>query len=232
MKNKFHFILTVLIISGCCQPGIKVVSSPDRKFRITCSENESIWNQPGIVEWTNVYQFKSEGRWQCDSSQSLSFNYYDEDISLEEHGEESHLQEWVEYETGIKPKRIDQITLSDGTPIYFVYALTHCDTAYHDYYYSYTALCVKDGKILKYPIFSNVINLAIPGSDIIIINSASIDFDFTIHPHYYEYWVDHKILDEDEDARISLDPKTGELSLAGGELRFSFSNDTFSSIIY
>ena len=86
--------------------------------------------------------------------------------------------------------------------------------------------------ILKYPIFSNVIDLAKPGSDIIIINPASIDFDFTTHPHYYEYWVDHKILDEDEEDRISLDPKTGELSLAGGELRLSFSNDTFSSIIY
>lgn len=208
------------MFAGCRPYGVQVVSSPDGKFRISYSENESIGSQQGVKEWANVYQFESEGRWQSDSSQSLTFEYYCDDASFEEYYEDLHREECTEFETGIKPIRIDQIVLSDGTPIYFVYALTYSDAAYHDCYYSYTALYIKDGAILRYPIFRSVMNMARPGSDIIVINPASIDFDFTMHPAYYEYWLDHKILDQNEEDRISLNPQTGELSLAGGEFRF------------
>lgn len=232
MSKTVQFILALLILAGCHPSGVKVVSSPDKKLLISFEEKETIWLQPGIMEWTNIYQYKSGGRWQSDSSWSLTFEYYCDDASLMEYYADLHREEWSELETGIKPVKIEQISLSNGTPIYFVYALTYSDAAYHDYYYSYTALCIEDGKIRKYPIFRNVMDLARPGSDIIIINPASIDFDFTTHPAYYEYWLDHKVLDVKAEDRIRLNPQTGELSLADGELRFSFENDIFSNITF
>lgn len=232
MKYTIQIVLAVLIMTGCRATGEHIVTSPDGMFSISCRENESVWPHAGIGEWENAYKFRSEGSWLSDNSRSLAFEYYCEDVSLSQYYENLHQEEWSELETGIQPIRIDQITLSDGTPIYFVFALTYEDLSYHDYYYSYTALCIKEGAIRKYPIFQGVMELARPNSDILIINPASIDFDFTCHPAYYEYWIDHVIMDVQVDNRIRLNPETGNLDVAAGELILSFVNDSFSNIIY
>ena len=232
MKSTIQILFTVIIMTGCRSVGGHIVTSPDGMFRITCIKDESIWAHTGITEWTNEYLFVSDGSRINDTSRSLAFDYYCEDDSLNQYYKTLHQEEWSELETGIQPIRIDQIALSDGTPIYFVYALTYADSSYHDYYYSYTALCIKEGAIRKYPIFQGMMELARPYSDILIINPASIDFDFTCHPAYYEYWIDHVIMDVQVDNRIRLNPETGNLDVAAGELILSFVNDSFSNIIY
>lgn len=226
MKHTFQYILTLLILVSCQSSGEVTVSSPDKKLRISFVEQEGLWPHPRVIEWTNRIRFKAEGHWQADSSQSLSLNYYVEEPKFKHYYEELQRDDYTEWETGFRPIRIDQLTLSNGMQVYLVYALTYADAAYHDYYYSYTALCIKDGRIWRYPIFKELMDSEDIKSDILILNPASIDLDFTTHPSYYDYGLDYKIIEADIDDRIAYDLQTGELIIADS-LYLQFDNDSF-----
>lgn len=228
MRNTVLYIFLILLLVGCHSSGERVLSSPDKRLKISSAEFHGVSTGPGVQEWINVFRFKSNGRWQKDFSQSLSFEYYCTDSNRKSFYDELHRDEYCEWEPGFLPIRIDLFALSDGTPIYLVYALTYADTAFHDYYYAYTALCIKDGKIWKYPIFEGMDSKK-PDSEIVIINPASIDLDFTIHPSEYEFEQDDNIARADEKDRIAFDSNTGVITIANC---FSFfpSNNTYSFI--
>ena len=201
----FSSLLVTLFVS-CTSKGINKVTSPDRKLIITFKDTESHGN---ALEWVNSYRFYYKGQWHESVAPALYSS------SILENNNENRSQEQMEklvepeLETGIRPIRIDQLPVIDDSPIYLVYSLTYSDPVYHEYLYSYAALCIKDGALLRYPLFEGVMNEQEMYSDIITISPSSIELDFTMQPLSYEYEIDRKIVDTPEDKRIIYDDQTG-----------------------
>lgn len=106
--------------------------------------------------------------------------------------------------------------------------MTYADTAYHDYYYTYTALCIKDGKLYRYPVFKSLVGSKELESDIINVTPVSIDLDYT-HPRpEYMLGLDCKITEAYDEDRIWFDNCDQTLVIAD-VLFFHFINDTFTS---
>ena len=228
MKHAALLFLFALIVVSCQSSGEQVVSSPDKKLRIFFIE-EAGWPSPRVAEWTNAIRYYSDGRWQVDSSRTLSFEYYcDDAAALKDRYDELQKWDYSEWKMGFQPIRIDQIVLTDGTPIYLVYAMTYADTAYHDYYYTYTALCIKDGKLHRYPVFKSLVGCKELESDIINVTPVSIDLDYTHPQPDYMLGLDCKITEAYDEDRIWFDANDQTLVIAD-VLCFRFINDTFTS---
>ena len=228
MKYTIRILLIILLMTSCKSSLIQTVTSPDHRFKISYSEDLWDWPRSNELEWTDFFRFKSKGRWYRISSPTLSFNYYSDDAETRSNYEDL-LDEVIwdaEWNPGFQPIRIDEIKLSDGLKVYLVYALTYANSVYHDYYYSYTALCVKEGQIWRYPLFEGLKDCKDIHSEILVINPASIDLDFTLRPEYYENGLDRMIVEKWEKDRIRLDSKTEELIIADS-LRIPFNGFSF-----
>lgn len=228
MRNAINCIIVILLVSSCKASQEQTICSPDKKFTISYVEEGGYWPYPRVSKWTDAFHFKSKGRWHSISSQGFSYEYYCDDADQREYYEDLKQEEdnYAEWDLGFKPMRIDQISLSDGTKVYLVYALTYSDTGYHEYYYSYTALCTRNGKIWRYPIFKGLMNCKEIQSDIIVIHPASIDLDFTLRPANYDFRLDCKIAEAWVENRIMIDPGTNELILAD-TMSFPFNGISF-----
>ena len=166
------------------------------------------------MDWDNVFHFYSDGKWYDSQDNALYADYYCNNPSKKDYYLALQKEEYSEWDPGIKPIRIDQCQLQDGTPIYLVYAETYSDMTWH--HFSYTAFCIKDGRLLRYPLFEQITGIEDIQSDILIIGPASIDFDFTLTPSSYEYEMDRKIIDTPIGKRVLFDSKNGTLKIVGG----------------
>lgn len=199
----------MLALISCGNAKEKIVKSPDRKLIITCKE----YDYPGTEkEWINAVKFYSDGKWQEFPENPIYTDYFCEELGLEEYYSELQKEEFSEYDPGLNPIRIDQCALLDGTPIYLVYAETYSNRTWH--FFSYTALCIKDNKLYRYPLFKNMMDEVDILSDVIIIGPASIGLDFTGRPAQYEYEIDEKINDAPIEKKIVFDEKKGQLIIA------------------
>lgn len=106
MKHAALLFLFALIAVSCQSSGEQVVSSPDKKLRISFIE-EAGWPSPRVAEWTNAIRFYSDGRWQVDSSRTLSFEYYCDDPALKDRYDELQKWDYSEWKMGFQPIRID-----------------------------------------------------------------------------------------------------------------------------
>lgn len=196
-----------------CHSNTFQIASQDGNLVITCIEPDD--NMEGITIWSNEYKYKFNGKWYKSTANALESEYYD--------GMINNIILKSELETGIYPIRIDQIVLSDYTPIYLVYAIKYEDTAYHDYYYSYTALCIKDGMIKRYPLFKDLVGKE-GDSNYIIITPASVDFDFTNHSQTMETDL---ITNTSLEDRFKLDHAKKKLTIYDEGPCFRFVEDYF-----
>lgn len=210
----FYSIAAVLmIIVGCNNKDDNMVISPDKKLSIDYQESDF---HGRAMYWNDTFRFYSDGKWHESHENALYADYYCDKTDLKDYFITLQKEHHTEGDTGFKPIRIDQYTTSDGTPLYFVYAESYSEGTWH--YYSYTALCVKNGKLWRYPVFLNDVGSDSIQSDILVLEPASIGFDFTSKPLHYDNDIDQKIIDYDIDNRIVLDSKNKTVIVAGIKL--------------
>ena len=205
--------LIMAAFTSCVRHKSNIIVSPDKMFMISFKKLEP---NGSVDEWDNVFQYRFDNKWHKSTKYELSTTYYCDSDEKKQYYDDLMRNEYSEWNPGFLPIRIDQVTLDNGTTIYLVYALTYADRAYHDYYYSYTALCIKEGHIWRYPLFVEHACVQEFESNIVIIDPASIGLDFTLHPVCYEYKIDQIIASLSEDRRIIFVPKTNDIIIGEG----------------
>lgn len=186
------------------------ISSPDKKFIITYKESEL---NGSAKDWDNTFRFYTDGKWHEDHGNALSSDYYCDDPELKDYYIKLQKDEYSEWDPGLMPIRIDQYKLIDGTPIYLVFAETYSEGTWH--YYTYTALCINDGKILRYPLFRELKESKDIQSEILMWKPASIGFDFTSPSRDYDFDLDQKIFDAPVENKINYNSKKKQITIAG-----------------
>lgn len=210
-SNCSIFTFIALILMSCHVKAEDSISSPDKMLIITYKESE-LHGQ--AMDWNNTFRFYADGKWNESHENALYSDYYCDENQLKDYYINLQKEEYSEWNPGLMPIRIDQYSLIDGTPVYLVYAETYSEGTWH--YFSYTALCIYDGEIKRYPLFRELKESKNIQSEILMWGPASIGLDFTSpSSHNYKFDLDKKIFNAPVEIKINYDSKKKQIIIAG-----------------